>query len=44
VNKNNAKAEDVLKLIELIKHQVHEKTGLELESEVRYINYEGNSG
>lgn len=39
VNTGNAKAADVLTLMEHIKHQVKEKTGIELESEVRCIPY-----
>lgn len=39
VNTGDATAEDVLKLIALIKQTVHEKTGVELESEVRYIKH-----
>lgn len=39
VNKGGASSKDVLDLIELIKRQVKEKSGAELESEVRYIPY-----
>lgn len=39
VNRENASAQDVLQLIELIKTEVKEKTGFELESEIRYIPY-----
>lgn len=39
VNAENAKAADVLALINLIKSQVRDRTGIELESEVRYIPY-----
>lgn len=37
VNKDHASTQDVLKLIDLIRHTVHEKTGIELESEIRII-------
>jgi UDP-N-acetylmuramate dehydrogenase len=37
VNKGNATSKDVLELIQLIKEQVKEKTGIELESEVRVL-------
>jgi UDP-N-acetylmuramate dehydrogenase len=40
INSANAKAEDVTALIKLIKEQVHKKTGIELESEVRVVDYE----
>lgn len=40
VNTAQAKASDVLNLIEFIKKRVKEQTGVELESEVRYIPYE----
>jgi UDP-N-acetylmuramate dehydrogenase len=39
VNTGGAMASDVLKLIEKVKAEVHEKTGAELESEVRFIPY-----
>lgn len=39
VNVNDAKATDVLVLIQKIKKQVKENTGYDLESEVRYIPY-----
>lgn len=37
---DHATAKDVLALIELIRHKVKESSGIELESEVRYISYE----
>ena len=40
VNKENATAQDVLNLIAEIKKRVLEKTGYELESEVRYIPFD----
>lgn len=40
VNTSKASCADVLALIELIKKQVKSTTGVELESEVRYIPYE----
>ena len=40
VNAGNAKTEDVLELIDLIKQQVKNRAGIDLESEVRYIPYE----
>lgn len=40
VNDENATAKDVLELIENIKKQVKNHTGIDLESEVRYIPYE----
>lgn len=40
INSNNAKAEDVTTLIKLIKEQVRKKTGIELESEVRVVDYD----
>jgi UDP-N-acetylmuramate dehydrogenase len=42
VNTGNATAKDVLDLIDLIKHTVKEKTGFELESEVRCIPFEAS--
>ncbi len=39
VNSNSASSEDVLALIALIKQQVYQKTGIKLESEVRYISF-----
>lgn len=41
VNKGQATSADVINLIQTIQKQVKEKTGIELESEVRYIPYEG---
>lgn len=40
VNTGKATAKDVLQLVALIKHTVKEKTGFELESEVRCITFE----
>jgi len=40
VNVEKASSDDVLALIEAIKARVHESTGKELESEIRYIPYE----
>lgn len=40
VNAGDAKAKDVLELIEHIKKQVKDHAGVDLESEVRYIAYE----
>ncbi len=40
VNENNATAKDVLELIENIIRRVKNQTGIDLESEVRYIPYE----
>lgn len=37
INKKNAKAEDVIKLIELIEKEVYQKKGLKLEREIRII-------
>lgn len=42
INKNRATSEDVLSLIELIQAKVKDKTGLELESEIRYIPYKSH--
>jgi UDP-N-acetylmuramate dehydrogenase len=39
VNKGGAKAQDVLSLIALISERVYAKTGITLETEVRYISY-----
>lgn len=41
VNSGKATAKDILSLISEVKVQVKEKTGVELESEVRYIPFEG---
>lgn len=38
VNKGNAKAEDVRRLRELIKMKVQEKAGIDIESEVRFVD------
>jgi UDP-N-acetylmuramate dehydrogenase len=40
INTGNASAKDVLELIHLITKTVHDKTGIELESEVRVIPYD----
>lgn len=40
VNTDQAKTQDVLELIDQIKKQVKNQTGIDLESEVRYIPYE----
>ncbi len=39
VNAGDATSQEILRLIALVKQQVKEKTGMELESEVRYIPY-----
>lgn len=39
VNSGNASCDDILQLVNLVKEQVKEKTGEDLESEVRYIPY-----
>lgn len=44
VNAGQATSQDVLKLIDIIKHQVKEKEGVELESEVRCIPYKFPGG
>ncbi len=44
INTGNATALEVLELIKLISKTVHEKTGVELESEVRLIPYKMDSG
>lgn len=41
VNADRASSQDVLNLIALVKKQVKEKTGIDLEHEVRVIPYEG---
>lgn len=41
VNTGAASSKEVLELIQIIKHKVKEKSGQELESEVRFIPYEG---
>lgn len=43
VNAGNASAQNVLELIELVKQRVKDTTGIELESEVRYIPYEAHA-
>jgi len=40
VNQGGAKAQDVLELMQKIKDQVHEKKGIVLEEEIRYIAYD----
>lgn len=40
VNKEQAKAKDVLELIQVIQNRVREKTGIMLETEIRYISSE----
>lgn len=40
VNRGTATAQDVLALIQLIKQQIQDRTGIVLEPEVRYIPYE----
>lgn len=40
INSGNATCDEILRLIALVKKQVKEQTGVELESEVRYIPYE----
>lgn len=39
INYENSSSQDVLDLISIVKNQVREKTGIELESEVRFIPY-----
>lgn len=39
INEANASSQDILSLIELIKRKVRDKTGVELESEIRYIPF-----
>jgi len=39
INKNNATASDVVKLIELVEKEVYEKKGIKLEREVRLIGF-----
>lgn len=41
VNLGGARSEDVLKLIHLIRHKVHEDTDFWMESEVRYVSSSG---
>jgi len=43
VNSGGASSKEVLELIEMIKHQVKEKFGQELESEIRFIPYDWSS-
>lgn len=38
VNRGNATAADVLELIQIIKDKIHEKKGIDIECEVRYID------
>lgn len=40
INKNNATSRDFKELIESIRHSIREKTGVELESEVRIVPYD----
>jgi UDP-N-acetylmuramate dehydrogenase len=40
INKNKAKSEDVLKLIEFIEKQVFEKKGIKLEREVQLLGFD----
>lgn len=40
VNVEGAKAEDIMKLIELVKHDVKDKYQIELKSEVEYFNWQ----
>jgi len=40
INKNNASAKDMKILIEKVKKQVEEKTGIKLQEEIRFIPYE----
>jgi len=39
VNTGDATAEDVIMLVSLIKQQVRDKFGVELESEVQYLGF-----
>ena len=41
INKGNATAADMLKLIHIIRNKVHEKTNIWLECEVRYVSPNG---
>lgn len=43
INTGKATAQDVLSLMASVKHQVKEKTGVDLESEIRYIPYREES-
>lgn len=43
LNHKNAASNDILQLIEAVKNQVKEKTGIELRPEVNYIPYDGIS-
>lgn len=40
VNYDNAKAHDVIELVKIVKSTVHEKTGIDLEMEVKLIGFE----
>ncbi|MBI2743436.1 MAG: UDP-N-acetylmuramate dehydrogenase [Chlamydiales bacterium] len=40
INAGGAKAQDVLELAKFVKETVHQKTGLDLEMEIRYIPYQ----
>ncbi len=40
INEADATSQEVLELIELVKQRVKEQTGIELQSEVRYIQYD----
>lgn len=43
VNLSKASSQDVLQLIALVKKQVQEKIGVDLESEIRYVPFEGTN-
>ena len=40
VNYDNATAHDVIELVRIIRSKVHEKTGIDLEMEVKLIGFE----
>jgi UDP-N-acetylmuramate dehydrogenase len=40
VNFDNATAHDVIELVKIIKRTVHEKTGVDLEMEVKLVGFE----
>ena len=42
VNTGTASSKEILELIQIIKHRVKERSGQDLESEIRFIPYEGD--
>jgi UDP-N-acetylmuramate dehydrogenase len=40
VNYDNATAQDVIELVKIVKNTVHQKTGIDLEMEVKLIGFE----